>query len=995
MRLWILLFFYFFSFNLSYAENINDTEWDNLKSLFPFLVQSNTDEGQLSMAHNTFLYKKTGGNKGFLNFTKVKMDFWSDKDKTCRYTENGLLKTIECKSSNHKKISSKGITFPKEEVSIPHNYENNYHIKPSNNVKYNLEVKKNKAILLSDGIYFFKNLLLEEGGIINLVENSKVIIYIQGSGATTLQGYVNANGKSENLIIYTENSVSMNHNSCINGNIYSENNININGHSELSNGIYPPSIIGRVSAKNITLTKNANIVDKGKCQNETLQNDYTIEIKPKELTTCSREIDLDFIINKNGYIDTEFKGSISITTSDRDSIISSSKKGPPLLDTTNIKLNNGKITLYLQGKNDVEIKATINGVNNDSTAIGKYRFLHCNFEHIDVNYVAGDEEYRINNIKDKEKFIPIVFNSQSNDLKYDGLKKIKFDNLIYKSPVFVKIKPLISYQKDSNGTYSDYIPIDDNKINEMYFSNGKSRLRLKYMESGIFSFNVSDEINEALGVVTISSIPWALVICSDEYTLKNGNAEKLEHSFKKAGESFKFKIRALACNYKSSQCDKTNIDTTLNSNKETDYCTNIYKTTSNYFSKYKGVNFESFLSSPLLPNNMDNNITNKLKLPSELDECNIHDNFVYKCIDRDDNTLVYNIKYTDVGQIKLTVIPEHELSVVNSSSRKIGRFYPAYLDLDLNNTFVKTPDNQTFTYMEQPFSAGFRVNAFNQQNDKVKYYYLFNNELKSKIELFVNNKDQDLTSRYRSKLFNDWILANDINLDWLLIDGHSMINYQPDAVKFIRKTSNKSLNISKEDGPYFEWQLKLKQRTIPDGVTWKDNDNSMLIGVNDIRYGRMVLQDTAGGINKALTIPLQVEYWNGYKFVINTDDFVSKFDGANYCRQILIQKPNPNIPNNPETFGSGTVIAGQSSFITKPDGVFKQQIRFWQRISKYPESTPNKIYCAPNYSNTDQSWLSYNWRGLGDEGPSAIVTFGVYRGNARIIYRGEAGIRVQ
>ncbi|WP_420899157.1 DUF6701 domain-containing protein, partial [Photobacterium kishitanii] len=50
----------------------------------------------------------------------------------------------------------------------------------------------------------------------------------------------------------------------------------------------------------------------------------------------------------------------------------------------------------------------------------------------------------------------------------------------------------------------------------------------------------------------------------------------------------------------------------------------------------------------------------------------------------------------------------------------------------------------------------------------------------------------------------------------------------------------------------------------------------------------------------------------------------------------------------------------------------------------------NKGLCVGSYSN--QPWFQFNWRGLGDESPSAVVTFGVYRGNDRIIYRGEKGM---
>ncbi|UTV28031.1 hypothetical protein NNL38_01530 [Photobacterium atrarenae] len=41
-----------------------------------------------------------------------------------------------------------------------------------------------------------------------------------------------------------------------------------------------------------------------------------------------------------------------------------------------------------------------------------------------------------------------------------------------------------------------------------------------------------------------------------------------------------------------------------------------------------------------------------------------------------------------------------------------------------------------------------------------------------------------------------------------------------------------------------------------------------------------------------------------------------------------------------------------------------------------------------------QPWLLYNWRDKGGENPSALVTFGAYRGNDRVIYRGEKGINI-
>ena len=53
----------------------------------------------------------------------------------------------------------------------------------------------------------------------------------------------------------------------------------------------------------------------------------------------------------------------------------------------------------------------------------------------------------------------------------------------------------------------------------------------------------------------------------------------------------------------------------------------------------------------------------------------------------------------------------------------------------------------------------------------------------------------------------------------------------------------------------------------------------------------------------------------------------------------------------------------------------------------------NDVSCSTDYE--DQPWLQYNWRQLGDEDPSTVVTFGIYRGNDRVIYRGESGLTGQ
>ena len=343
---------------------------------------------------------------------------------------------------------------------------------------------------------------------------------------------------------------------------------------------------------------------------------------------------------------------------------------------------------------------------------------------------------------------------------------------------------------------------------------------------------------------------------------------------------------------------------------------------------------------------------------------------------------------------------------VNSSKRHIGRFFPAYFGLTHNQL---TPAMTSFTYMGQPFPVHWTVNAFNQQGKALDNYDQFAETLTAKFGFVVKNNNGGDDQRL--------LLQDPVPEKWShnTENSHSYINYQSN-VTYARKGFLSTPLITSSDGPDELWQLWLNllnpsdNRPIDsprlltselcsskDGCTNPTVQKviSLRIGnQNPMRYGRMALQDAAGDIGKSLTIPLQVEYWNGAEFVTNSDDSASTFDGANYCRQILIQEPVPHTPNNPTTSGAGTVNLGQpllSQLMANPDGDFKQQIRFWQRLSAFTKPTKidktPKIYCKDSASN--QPWLSYNWRGIGDEDPSATVTFGVYHGNNRIIYRGE------
>lgn len=166
------------------------------------------------------------------------------------------------------------------------------------------------------------------------------------------------------------------------------------------------------------------------------------------------------------------------------------------------------------------------------------------------------------------------------------------------------------------------------------------------------------------------------------------------------------------------------------------------------------------------------------------------------------------------------------------------------------------------------------------------------------------------------------------------------------------------------------------------------------------RYGRMALDDIGGNSGSTLTIPLRAEFWDGSDFVVNDDDDRSTFNGSNFCKQV-IWTSNAVKTTLASLNGSGSVDDGEENVTANQNTLTgtdspREQVRLWLRMD---DSAPtaktgeNPVVCSG--SDQDQPWLRYNWRQLGDEDPSTVVTFGIYRGNDRVIYRGESGLTGQ
>lgn len=130
-----------------------------------------------------------------------------------------------------------------------------------------------------------------------------------------------------------------------------------------------------------------------------------------------------------------------------------------------------------------------------------------------------------------------------------------------------------------------------------------------------------------------------------------------------------------------------------------------------------------------------------------------------------------------------------------------------------------------------------------------------------------------------------------------------------------------------------------------------------------LRFGRLRLDNTFGPETRNLIMPMQIEYWDSGRFVVNMDEGCWNYDAG------------ADTTLNPSDFsaasGSGTMMAGK------------------------PPSGSELVLAAPGEGNTGEvdvtfgvpRWLKDDFNGDGVlTAPTATATFGVFRGHDRIIY---------
>ncbi|MCR9934284.1 DUF6701 domain-containing protein [Vibrio antiquarius] len=343
---------------------------------------------------------------------------------------------------------------------------------------------------------------------------------------------------------------------------------------------------------------------------------------------------------------------------------------------------------------------------------------------------------------------------------------------------------------------------------------------------------------------------------------------------------------------------------------------------------------------------------------------------------------------SEVGAFKFVVTPPElylgaDDFTIAPAQKILGRFYPKYFKVyQSKDADWAYPNGQTFTYMAQPFGVSkLFVEALNADKGKVVNYSFFDRELWALFNIVDLSSHKDRFEALKT-YSGTWKNANGS----ALVESRSVGEYTGSAADGLIMT--KGSNTNYPDGPFNlnelgqNTQLSIAGASSADPVLVLDRE-STLKPQPDIRFGRVDLDDVGGNQGTTLHVPLRVEYWNGSRFIANPDDSQTKVFGEIEDDSQVHIWPTDQSAKEVILGDGGTVSSGSSRSITATQAEpYRQQTRVWLDLDDSKNGLP---------------WLKYNWdnKKAGEENPSTVVTFGIHRGNDRVIYRGEPGLTGQ
>ncbi|WP_046224501.1 DUF6701 domain-containing protein [Vibrio sp. ECSMB14106] len=824
------------------------------------------------------------------------------------------------------------------------------------------------TLTLTGDTYYIEHLIIGGGSKLVLSQNTKIYVNsfeLSGGGEVIHSDFKlsiwaeNYNGS--NALVYVTRS--------LNALIFSRDKVFVSG----GNGV----VYGRVTAKNIILEPDGKIIDDGQFCSVQPSN-YQLTLTPNKdfsLLCETPQVTVTVTDSQGNPVTEQVEVYITIPTGMTfESVIEGRYNGGNSYSTN----SSGILTLGLDatsiGTYKIEAELASDSNQNDS---GDFLVSLYKFKASDVYAVADQTatfDLKVLACKDDEATLVSGYQGDKN-------LNVSDFSLVIPTPDQGAV--------DGNLLVKSKSDWSDTSVTFEFDSSAQSTGSIVYSESGKVSFKLSDptfecpagydcedndgESWDALeGNVDVYVRPWKFAICTDN----NSDGDSIGGAaFVAAGEAFDVYARPIK---------HTN---------SSDVCTDDNLLTNNYFKSTASVQVTTTLETPSTADYPDaelGDLTPEVQLTKQISP-NDQTNKGYK---------FESLKYSEVGSFNFIATEAGSFygSILSgfSGSKSIGRFYPKFFVQDTPEWNVANQSD--IAYLDQPYDSAVH-----------QVYPMASGE--SSVDNVLNNYrffHPDLQAEFG--VLDDTAVDNRFLLDtgsgtwstdrkhWLLNDSAAVLERVTDSDSVSRKDN--PFNTSDANSTVTHFGLTVDG---VDPVSFTDSDtltDSVEFLVQPpARYGRMALDDIGGNSDTTLTIPLRSEFWDGNEFVVNEDDDRSTFNGANVCKQVIWHSEGATT-TLASLNGSGSVDDGEKKVTANqntPTGTDspREQVRLWLRMDdSEPESDGgNNISCSG--SDQDQPWLRYNWRQLGDEDPSTVVTFGIYRGNDRVIYRGESGLTGQ
>lgn len=824
-------------------------------------------------------------------------------------------------------------------------------------------ITENATLILQSGSYYFNEMIFSKQNTQVAVKNNRAAeVHYKKIDFGNHDIKFNVNASAENFLLIGHGADAdidiVSANSIINGYVYVDPAAKNNGGFILSGS--NTTITGGVSASSINIAGGGNHKigqsNKGQCLSNTTDDDYTLVLSPEtDIALVCEDITPTVSVLENGLLASDFNGTVVVTFDGSEQRYSGVSN---------------QFTIQSGGTSrTVSVTAYIEGEQNSSVS-GSYEFVPYKFAAADQYVIANKAE----NVE--VKALACDDNGGVVDAGYSGLPVVQYS---WATPSSGASGSLTYAPEFASGTANSGLVLDN---------AGKIEVSLEDTDfdcSGLADCPIEGR-GALKGNFMVYSRPWTFALCSTNNTdldsatgTSSGGA-----GFIAAGKEFD--IRVVPVKYQSAIAGE------VESNSAWCSASNI---TSNFF--------------------LDSSFSNHVKLSSEVATPDLHESNVLLAsgdemakprVNSDKEYKFTNLYWNDVGSLKVMASTENYSQTCGSPMglsgwyectqlgyRNIGRFYPKYFHVykdDINTNEWAYPNSQSFTYMGQPFGAKvFYIEALSEKYTTLNNYKFFSDSLQAQFSLIESGKyaARFSTPKTYSGSWEDNGLTG-VNsrsigrFEGTVSDGIVMVkdttSYKPDGPLNLYEISTGS------DNHYTE--VSISELGVSANVDPVVVEEGILAVQPDIRFGRVDLDDVGGSQGSTLHIPLRVEYWNGNRFIVNLDDSQTSVFGV--TEKDMQQPIWPEVGSKIVTLGAGGEVAqGSSRSVTATEAEpYRQQTRVWLELIEGSNALP---------------WLKYNWEEEGEgelvveENPSSVVTFGIHRGNDRVIYRGEPGLTGQ